>query len=49
MVAMRGCDLQWEDSLISSPLSVPVWITDSTVVRLVDFLGDRPAPRWSNN
>ena len=49
MVAMQGCDLQGEDSLSSSPLYVPVWITDSTVVQPTDFLGYQLVPCWSNN
>ena len=49
MIAMWGCDLRGEDSLSSSLISVPVWIADSTVVRLADFLEGQLAPRWSNN
>ena len=35
MVATRGCDLRGEDFLSSSPFSVPIWIVDSTIVRLI--------------
>ena len=44
MVAMRECDLRGEDSLSSFPLSAPVWIVGSTVVRPTDCLGGQPAP-----
>ena len=41
MVAMRGCDLH--------PFLFLVWITDSTTLWIANCLGDRLAPRWSNN
>ena len=49
MVAMGGCDFRGEEFLSSTPLSVPVWIVDSTAMRLTNYLEGRPAPRLSNN
>ena len=49
MVATQKCDLQGEDYLSFFPLSAPVWIVGSTVVRLIDCLGGQPASHWPNN
>ena len=49
VVATRGCDLRGEDFLSSSPLSVPIWLVDSNVMRPADYVEGQLASRWSNN
>ena len=49
MVSTQECDLRGEDYLSYFPLSAPVWIVGSIVVRLANRLGGQPALHWSNN
>ena len=49
MIALGECGPRGVDYLRSFPLSVPVWIISSIVVRLANCLKDQPTLYWSNN
>ena len=49
IIAMRECGPQGVDHLNPLPLSVPVRIIGSIVVRPASCLEDRLAPHWLNN
>ena len=44
VVAMRDCDLRGEDYLSYFPLTAPIWIVGSIVVRPADCLRSQPTP-----